>query len=378
VLPLRPFQSEALEALGPPGAQVIVVAPTGSGKSRVYEEAIQAHRARAVLVTPLIALARQQRERLEEAGIAAALACGPGPERGPPETGAWILSPERLELARWREELQDWDPDLWVIDECHCVWDWGERFRPAFSRVPELIARYPRARGLWLTATLPPPARRAIRRALPGADWREVGAFRLPPGLRLEYRHAPWPVRLEELHAWLLARGRARGIVFSPTRESCERIARGLAGAGIEAVAYHAGLAHEERRALESRIASAQHAPRVVSATSAFGMGVHLPHLEWVALWQSPPSPLSLAQSLGRAGRSAAGGDALVLWAEEDFHLLEWMVEGSSRRSRDLAETRALLEATVCRQVTLQRYFDPELPTERCLRCDRCTELFLN
>ena len=375
---LRPFQREALAALAGPG-HVLCIAPTGAGKSLVYERA--AHGRRTLLVTPLVALARQQHARLgglaARGGAPAALGAGPG-ACGPPlasKSGIWIVSPERLRAPGTRERLRGWRPDFLVFDECHCLWDWGEEFRPAFREIPAVLRELRIERSLWLTATLPPAARLELRQAVAPARLVELGAFDLPPRLELRVARVPWVARAGALLGWLASQ-RDAGIVFAPTRDSARRLGRLIEATGRRALVYHAGLGSEERRAVEARLREAG-GNEVVVATSAFGLGMDYPLLRWVALWQSPPSLLSLAQSIGRAARDPArAARALVLWEPEDFRLLEWSLRGSEKRKHELALVERFLAGPGCRRVTLKAYFGalppPAAPEERCGVCDFC------
>ena len=178
---LRPFQRAALSALAEPG-HVICVSRTGSGKSLIYERAARQPGRRTLLVSPLIALAFQQRERLRAAGLRVKMGSGGSAERPESGTQAWIVSPETLRYAAYQSALESWKPDFLVVDECHCLWDWGDGFRPDFLALPDLIPRLGIPRSLWLTATLPVDARRELRSRLPSRV-RELG--RLVPIIRV-------------------------------------------------------------------------------------------------------------------------------------------------------------------------------------------------
>ena len=374
--PLRPFQAQALQALIQP-AHVICVAPTGSGKSRIYETLITKKGLRALLISPLIALARQQAEKLSRLGANVLLSSGQTESkttsevrRAPgAETEVWIISPESLLNPARQNEIRRWAPDLLVVDECHCLWEWGDQFRPAFSSLPHLLKKHPIERSLWLTATLPPEARADLRAQLP-TPIIEIGEFGIPPQFEINALQTPGPEKLETLVAWVQNQ-RQSGIIFVPTRASTDRICNVLTALGRRALRYHAGLSSEERRATELLIA--KQVPEVVVATSAFGMGMDHPHLSWVLLWQAPPSLLTLAQSVGRAGRNPrAPGRALVLWNNDDFRLFDWIVGNSDRRKADLVRVRHFLQSPSCRNLELKRYFDGEASGAPCGRCDRC------
>lgn len=369
---LRPFQSEALSHFRQPGpVHVLCVAPTGAGKSLIYERLALDSRHRLLLVTPLIALARQQRARLASLGIPLGDRSGP-----PPGSGSWIVSPESLSQPSRLDQLRRWSPDLLVVDECHCLWDWGDGFRPSFNRIPQLVRELNIEHSLWLTATLPPAARADLRERLPG-PWTEVGSFDLPPSLRLSLIRTSAHERADTVMRWI-SRRKGSGIVFAPTRQKSEKIARLLAQSGTAAAPYHAGLAAEERLNIESRLFESK--LDVVVATSAFGMGVHIPSLRWAALWQAPTSLLSLAQAVGRVGRDPSHpADAVVFWDDTDFRLSEWMIHGSERKRADAHATWRLLQEIRCRRNALRAYFNPgmESQTSACGTCDVCTLLNL-
>lgn len=373
---LRPFQKQALSALATTRcgrSHVLCIAPTGSGKSLIYETAAAQTDSRTLLITPLVALARQQFKKFKQLNIPVSLGAG-GSSDPPPEnrTGTWIMSPETLLYPSKKSILNRWRPNLLVVDECHCLWEWGESFRPAFSNIPALLTELAIHRSLWLTATLPFEARQNLRDLLP-KPLTEIGEFNLPHRLCLVIVRVSLADRASALLHWLRDRHEA-GIVFVPTREATLRISRLLQATGRTVITYHGGMSAEERKAREAQVRNGM--PEIIVSTSAFGMGMDYPHLKFVVLWQAPTSLLALVQTVGRVGRDFnQTGNALVFWDSEDFKLLEWTVKDSRRRIQELRDVMTFLEAKGCRLVELKRYFDRASPDICCMRCDACQKL---
>jgi ATP-dependent DNA helicase RecQ len=373
MLQLRPFQKEALDALENPlkiQNHILCIAPTGSGKSLIYEKAASQPKTRTLLITPLVALARQQFHRLKNTGIPVTLGAGDlsqGPPQG--ETGAWIVSPETLSFPSRKATLARWKPNFLVVDECHCLWEWGETFRPAFNLIPELIKSHSICKSLWLTATLPYEARLHLRKLLPEPPT-ELGSFGIPKKLELGIHRVSWKNRTSALLEWV-QKQKTAGIVFVPTRESTLRISRLLLASGKKAIPYHGGMSAEERKNIENQVS--QKIPDVIIATSAFGMGMDYPHLNYVILWQAPTSILSLVQTIGRVGRNnQTHGQAIVFWDHEDFKMLEWTIQNSEKRKAELSDLFKFLQSMGCRKAWLEYYFDQASSTKKCTQCDFC------
>ncbi len=370
---LRPFQAAALQAMNHSpfqGNHVLCVAPTGSGKSLIYEQAASLDGRRTLLITPLVALARQQFKKLKTLGIPVSLGAG-GVSENPPntKTGAWIISPEMLNFPSRHNALTRWKPNLLVVDECHCLWEWGESFRPSFTLIPELLQKYSILQSLWLTATLPFEARSQIRQLLP-QPLIEIGHFELPKQLLLYVQQVGWENRAQTLLSWVL-RQKGAGIIFVPTREATLRVSRLIEATGKKVLIYHGGMSREERKNAESLVSQNIHS--VIVATSAFGMGMDYPHLTYVVLWQAPTSLLSLVQTIGRVGRNIQKkAHALVLWDHDDFRLLEWTVQHSPKRRQELADLFIFFKSNTCRTFALKRYFDRITHCGTCGQCDIC------
>ena len=371
---LRAFQQDALKVIlraAPAPEHLLCIAPTGSGKSLIYEKTLQNTGWKTLLITPLIALARQQHQKLTRLGIPTLLTSGqPNPHPTPPQSGAWIMSPESLQYPSKWQIIGQWKPDFLVVDECHCLWEWGESFRPAFKEIPQLLERVPSIRkSLWLTATLPHAARSELRSFF-STPLIEQGEFNLPHSLHLSLKNVGFENRLQALLDWILSEP-TPAIVFVPTRESTEKLARVIRAAGKNVVTYHGGMSSEERKNTEALIQN--QIPQIIVSTSAFGMGMDYTHLNRVILWQIPTSILSLVQIIGRVGRgNNSQGRALCLWDLDDFKMMEWSIRGLARRRSEIEELFEFYSTAQCRRSALRKYFEPNSNPIQCKQCDWC------
>lgn len=347
---LRPFQAEALRSLRSPSIHLILTAPTGAGKGVVLEELARDPGERILLITPLIALARQQTRRFSGAGVRvhSSVGRGPGFDPGPgPENQVWILSPESVILPERTDRILRWKPTLIAIDEAHCLEEWGDFFRPAYSSLVTWIREVGAGRTLWMSATFPKSLAERLERQIPG-PWERQGSFALPDTLTVRIERRPYAKRVEDVRKTVLEKS-SPGILFVGTRRASENYARLLKDQHTALIPYHAGMSDEERRAIEGLLESTREgisSPSVV-ATNAFGMGMDFPQLEWALLAQAPLSLLALMQAVGRVGRSGRPGLAEIYWAEEDFRIAGFLVSSSANR-----------EAAELRLATLRHYLE--------------------
>lgn len=329
---LRPFQAQALQALKEQ-SHVILNAPTGSGKTLIFQRYILENpRLKTVLVVPLNALARQHHQGFKELSVPCTIGVAGG-EDPPLGQGVWITNPETLlHRRKWKE----WSPDFWVFDEAHTFWEW-QHFRPSFGHLLDYFKSNRISKSFWCSATLNRASLAQVQSVLnPKAQ--VLGRFSVPGHLCLKSEFVPMVERAErlarELHFGFELWGEnSLQVVFVSTRTMAEKLNTFLDRSGFQSIYYHAGMALEEKQALEKKIHSWTNG--IIVATSAFGMGMNFKHVRKVVCFQPPHSLMSLAQFVGRAGRSGEGSEAIVFWDSDDFNRLSWVARGCSANGQE-------------------------------------------
>lgn len=366
------------------GGDSLVLMPTGGGKSICYQIPSIVRDGTGVVVSPLIALMRDQVESLRQAGVRAAGLNSSLPYHEVRKVESALaagrldllyVAPERLLGDRTLELLSSVPLALFAIDEAHCVSQWGHDFRPEYLRLSALRERFPGVPRIALTATADEPTRREIvdRLGLGGSPVFVSGFDR--PNIR--YSVVPKDNPRKQLHAFLQERhaGRA-GIVYRLSRKGVDGTAEWLRDAGVDALPYHAGLGKRERQANQDRFLRQEGV--VMVATIAFGMGIDKPDVRFVAHLDLPKSIEAYYQETGRAGRDGDPADAWMAYGLQDVVMLRHMVEnseaGDARKRLEVRKLDALLgycELTTCRRRTLLSYFGEAAP-DRCGACDNC------
>jgi ATP-dependent DNA helicase RecQ len=394
----RPGQREAVETLLSSG-RLLLVAPTGGGKSLVYQLPAAILPGTTIVVSPLIALMHDQVLALEDRGVASTYLAGtldPDEMRrrmSEASLGAYKLiyvAPERLMFDGFRGMVSRLDCPLVAIDEAHCISEWGHDFRPDYMRIGELIRDLPNARVLACTATATPIVRDEIiaRLGLPVDTPQLVKGF-ARPNLALRVREIL--SRAEgNTHVDLLLReclqgpGERQGtaIVYSPTRKRTDAEAQRLAQAGWQAEAYHAGMEGDERSRVQTAFANGK--VEVVVATNAFGMGIDRHDVRCIAHLAPPSSVEAYYQEAGRAGRDGEDAACLLLVSPGDMALRRFLIESDSNGKRPdedtvrhkwgmFLELMRWAEGGSCRHDAILRYFgDEEETLSGCGRCDVC------
>jgi ATP-dependent DNA helicase RecQ len=371
------------------GESVFAVMPTGSGKSLCYQLPAVVRQGLTVVVSPLIALMRDQVRALVAAGVAAgSLNSGNDPGENTRVMDLLrrralrllYLAPERLARPDTVEMLAEHDVTLMVIDEAHCVSQWGHDFRPEYLGLGAVARQIGggdggRLQTLALTATADAPTRGDIVEKLFDAPPKVFVRSFDRPNLRLAFR--PKDKSSRQVLAFARAHAGESGIVYCASRRKVEELATSLAAAGLRALPYHAGLDKAVRDANQD--AFQQEDGVVMTATVAFGMGIDKPDVRFVCHADLPANVEAYYQEIGRAGRDGLAADTLTLYGLGDMQLRRLQIEqGNSSDERKRIERQrlnallALAEAPRCRRQTLLSYFGE--PSSPCGNCDLCQE----
>ncbi|UKJ63439.1 RecQ family ATP-dependent DNA helicase [Cellulosimicrobium cellulans] len=337
---LRPGQREAISALLD-GRDVLLVLPTGAGKSAVYQVPGLELPGPTLVVSPLIALQQDQVRSLLELGdddarAAAVSSAVPAAERraaleaaAAGELEFLFLSPEQLANDEVLDAVRAARPSLVAVDEAHCVSTWGHDFRPEYLRVGERLDTLdPRPPVLALTATASPPVREDVAERLHLRDAAVIVRGFARPGIALEVVRA---VEAADKDRAVVERVRTEaehgvGIVYVATRRRTTEVAEALTQAGLRTAAYHGGLRRAERDEAQRRFTEDE--LDVVVATSAFGMGIDKPDVRFVVHADVPGSPDAYYQEVGRAGRDGQPAVAVLFYRPEDLGLQRYFAVG--------------------------------------------------
>ena len=365
------------------GGDALVLAPTGGGKSICYQVPALCRRGTAVVISPLIALMDDQVAALRQLGVAAgalhseldtAEARSVTRDLIEQQLDLLYVSPERLLANGTLDRLSHLHLALFAIDEAHCVSQWGHEFRPEYRALACLADRFPGIPRVALTATADPRTRSDILQSLRmEAAEVFVASFHRP---NLQIAAQPKVGETAQLLELLSRHHGSCGIVYCATRAKTERVAARLAEKGFPAIAFHAGLDAEHKRAALSRFRSGE--PIVVVATIAFGMGIDRPDVRFVVHLDMPDSPEAYYQQIGRSGRDGDPSETLLLYGGQDIaQARHWLTQSAAPESQKrvmrtkLEEMIALTEAVTCRTRSLLACFGEGLP-EPCGHCDNC------
>ena len=363
----RPLQEEIIrDSLA--GKDVFAVLPTGGGKSLCFQLPALVRPGLTVVVSPLIALMKDQVDALQAAGVAATFlnsslgAGGSRPRLRGLHAGEFRLlyvAPERLMLSGFLDDLKKWNVSQFAIDEAHCISEWGHDFRPEYRQISTLRGLFPNVPKLALTATATERVRADIVKQLhlcsPACY---VASFNRP---NLTYRVAAKSGAYEQILSYVRARPGESGIIYAQARKTAESLAAKLTADGVKALPYHAGLAGGARSANQD--AFLRDEARVVCATIAFGMGINKPNVRFVIHYDLPKNIEGYYQETGRAGRDGLPGECLLLFSPGDrVKQMRFIDEKPDPKEREIARAQLeqmihYAEVATCRREFLLGYF---------------------
>lgn len=377
----RPGQEEILKAVFA-GEHILAVMPTGSGKSLLYQLPAIVRKGLTVVVSPLIALMRDQVRQLQAHGIAAAAlnSSNSGEDNSAIEAGLrrrryrlLYVAPERLTRPGTAELLREAGATIFAIDEAHCVSQWGHDFRPEYLGLAEAARAIGDLQLIAVTATADAPTRDDIEKKLFAKKPRVFVRSFDRPNLYLAMRRKTDSAR--QIEAMIARHKGQSGIVYCNSRKGADNLGRYLSQRGVPALPYHAGLEAALRSAHQDEFL--HHDGIVIIATVAFGMGIDKPNVRFVCHADLPQSVEAYYQEIGRAGRDSLPAETLTLFSDADILLRERQIdEGGAPQDRKRMEKRklnaliALCESPRCRRQTLLAAFGEA--SKPCGNCDIC------
>ena len=380
----RPHQEEIIrDALA--GRDVFALLPTGGGKSLCFQLPALARPGLTVVISPLIALMKDQVDQLCANGVAATFlnsslsekerkARWRGLHQG--EFKLLYLSPERLMIGEGSlfDALRQWNVQQVAVDEAHCISEWGHDFRPEYRQLSLLREQFTELPFMALTATATTRVRDDIIRQLRLKDPSvHVASFNRP---NLTYRVIPKSQAYRQVLDFVKARPKESGIVYCFSRASADSLAAKLAQDGVKSLAYHAGLTGKERSANQDSFLRDE--VRVVCATVAFGMGINKPNVRFVIHHDLPKNIEGYYQETGRAGRDGLPGECLLLYSPGDvakqtaFIAEKTDLEEQRIAREQLQQISHYADSSECRRAGLLGYFGEVYPQANCGTCDNC------
>ena len=378
----RPLQEEIIrDSLA--GRDTFALLPTGGGKSLCFQLPALTRDGLTVVVSPLIALMKDQVDALQAAGVPAtflnsSLATEESRKRlrglHNGEFRLLYVAPERLMLSGFLADLQKWNVQLVAVDEAHCISEWGHDFRPEYRQLAQLRELFPNVPFMALTATATGRVREDIVTHLKLREPKcYVASFNRP---NLTYRVIAKNKPFDQLFEFLRARPKESGIVYCLSRKATESVAERLNENGIKAKPYHAGLTPKERG--EHQELFLRDNIRVVCATIAFGMGINKPNVRFVVHYDLPKNIEGYYQETGRAGRDGLPGECVLLFSAGDaVKQTTFIDEKPNPQEREIARKQLqqmvhYAECAACRRTELLAYFGEEFSADDCGACDNC------
>ena len=372
----RPNQLEIIQHVLS-GKDTLAIMPTGGGKSLCYQLPALAQQGVAIVISPLIALMKDQVDALKGNGVSAAF-YNSSQDQQTQQNILESLMAGTLKLLYVAPEsiwgitnyLEKSIISLIAVDEAHCISSWGHDFRPAYTQLKRLQLEFPGTPIIALTATADKATQEDIVNQLgvPKAT-KFISSFDRP-NLYLDVR--PGQQRLQQIFKFIGSRGLQSGIIYCLSRKNTETLAAKLKAKGYDAKAYHAGLIPELRSSIQEDFINDR--TPIIVATVAFGMGIDKSNVRWVIHYNMPKNIEGYYQEIGRGGRDGLKAHALLFYSYADVMQLRKFAEGTQTQEIQIAKLERMqqfAEALSCRRKALLNYFG-EFITEDCGNCDIC------
>jgi len=367
------------------GKDTFVLLPTGGGKSLCYQLPAIIMEGTAIIISPLIALMKNQVDAIRnfsiEEGIANFLNSSLNKteikrvkdEVSSGKTKMLYVAPESLTKEENVEFLRNIKISFYAVDEAHCISEWGHDFRPEYRRIRPIINEIGKAPIIALTATATPKVQHDILKTLEIIDANVYKFSFNRPNLYYEIR--PKIGATKEIIRFIKNNEGKSGIVYCLSRRRVEEMAEQLVANGIKALPYHAGLDSQTR--IRNQDAFLMETADVIVATIAFGMGIDKPDVRFVIHYDIPKSLEGYYQETGRAGRDGGEGQCITFYSYDDIQKLEKFMQGKPVAEQEIGkqllfETVSYAESSVCRRKLLLHYFGEEYTQDNCENCDNC------
>ena len=368
------------------GNDTFVLMPTGGGKSLCYQLPSLLMEGTAIVVSPLIALMKNQVDAMrnfsEEDGVALFINSSLSKSAIDQvkedilsgKTKLLYVAPESLTKEENVEFLRQVKISFYAVDEAHCISEWGHDFRPEYRRIRPIINEIGKRPLIALTATATPKVQHDIQKNLGMTD---AAVFKSSFNrVNLYYEVRPKTANVDrDIIKFIKSNEGKSGIIYCLSRKKVEEFADILKANGIKALPYHAGMDSQVRSANQDAFLMGQ--VDVIVATIAFGMGIDKPDVRYVIHYDIPKSLEGYYQETGRAGRDGGEGHCLAFYSYKDLQKLEKFMQGKPVAEQEigkqlLLETAAYAETSVCRRKVLLHYFGEEYPEDNCGNCDNC------